>query len=82
MIKIILINLILFIAIILFTTFLLFFIGSGSGGFNQKWYLLYILFGIIHCFLLSLYIIKMKNNYLYIIPLSLLILYLMVYFYE
>ncbi|APD07420.1 hypothetical protein UJ101_01913 [Flavobacteriaceae bacterium UJ101] len=81
MMKIILVNLAVFVAVIFFTILLLFFMGSGSGGFNEKWYLLYILFGTIHCILLGVYIVKLKNNYLYIIPFSLFILYLLVYFF-
>jgi hypothetical protein len=74
-----LLNILTTVFILFLLLYAFFSLGSGSGGFNDKWYYVIIVVGILH-FLTTSFLFKSRPRYNLIIPLLIFSIYLCFYF--
>ena len=79
LITLLILNILIAIIMLFLLLGIFFLLGSGSAGFNDNWYYIVILVGIIHSVICS-FLLKVKPKYYLIIPVIIFGMYLYFYF--
>lgn len=77
--KTLLINSLISFVLLFLLLFLFFFMGSGSAGFNKKWFYLIFVVGLLHS-LICAYKLRSEEKYYLLIPLLIFVIYIYFYF--